>query len=166
MPDELPILLFATPAELEAWLEESHAESRGVWLKIAKKGTEPAERHLCGGTGAGALLRLDRQPEARPRRAPLPAAVHAARRGRVLRRARQRQPLRDRLPPRRREEAGDARAAAAQVRRHARARREDPPLISGACASYEGVDHFDIYDPEHEGVVADQIDFLRRHLLA
>jgi uncharacterized protein YdeI (YjbR/CyaY-like superfamily) len=41
MPDELPILLFATPAELEAWLEESHAKSRGLWLKIAKKGTEP-----------------------------------------------------------------------------------------------------------------------------
>jgi uncharacterized protein YdeI (YjbR/CyaY-like superfamily) len=41
MPDELPILLFATPAELEAWREESHAESRGLWLKIAKKGTEP-----------------------------------------------------------------------------------------------------------------------------
>jgi len=41
MPDELPILLFATPAELEAWLEERHAESRGLWLKIAKKGTEP-----------------------------------------------------------------------------------------------------------------------------
>ncbi len=41
MPDELPILLFATPAELEAWLEESHAESPGLWLKSAKKGTEP-----------------------------------------------------------------------------------------------------------------------------
>jgi uncharacterized protein YdeI (YjbR/CyaY-like superfamily) len=41
MPDELPILLFATLAELEARLEESHAESRGLWLKIAKKGTEP-----------------------------------------------------------------------------------------------------------------------------
>jgi uncharacterized protein YdeI (YjbR/CyaY-like superfamily) len=41
MPEELPIRLFATPAELEAWLEESHAESRGLWLKIAKRGTEP-----------------------------------------------------------------------------------------------------------------------------
>lgn len=41
MPDELPSLLFATPAELEAWLEEGHAESRGLWLKIAKKGTQP-----------------------------------------------------------------------------------------------------------------------------
>jgi uncharacterized protein YdeI (YjbR/CyaY-like superfamily) len=39
--DELPILLFATPSELEAWLEENHAESPGFWLKIAKKGTEP-----------------------------------------------------------------------------------------------------------------------------
>jgi hypothetical protein len=29
------------------------------------------------------------------------------------------------------------------------------------------VDHFDIYDgPEHEAVIADQLDFLRRHLLA
>jgi uncharacterized protein YdeI (YjbR/CyaY-like superfamily) len=41
VPDELPIVLFATPAELEAWLEENHAESPGLWLKIAKKGTEP-----------------------------------------------------------------------------------------------------------------------------
>jgi uncharacterized protein len=32
--------------------------------------------------------------------------------------------------------------------------------------TYPGVDHFDIYDgPEHEAVVADQVDFLRRHLL-
>ncbi len=30
-----------------------------------------------------------------------------------------------------------------------------------------GVDHFDIYDgPQHESVVADELDFLRRHLLA
>jgi uncharacterized protein YdeI (YjbR/CyaY-like superfamily) len=37
--DELPILLFATPPELEAWLEENHAESDGFWLKVAKKGS-------------------------------------------------------------------------------------------------------------------------------
>jgi uncharacterized protein YdeI (YjbR/CyaY-like superfamily) len=37
--DDLPIVLFASPAELEAWLEESHAESDGLWLKIAKKGS-------------------------------------------------------------------------------------------------------------------------------
>jgi uncharacterized protein YdeI (YjbR/CyaY-like superfamily) len=41
MADELPVLLFASPAELEAWLEANHAESEGVWLKIAKKGVEP-----------------------------------------------------------------------------------------------------------------------------
>lgn len=39
--DELPTLLFATPAELEAWLQEHHEDSPGLWLKIAKKGTEP-----------------------------------------------------------------------------------------------------------------------------
>jgi uncharacterized protein YdeI (YjbR/CyaY-like superfamily) len=37
--DDLPILLFASPAELEAWLEENHAAAEGVWLKIAKKGS-------------------------------------------------------------------------------------------------------------------------------
>ncbi|HXR60100.1 MAG TPA: YdeI/OmpD-associated family protein [Solirubrobacterales bacterium] len=43
MPDELPIHLFADPEELEAWLEENHASSDGVWLKIAKKGAaEPS----------------------------------------------------------------------------------------------------------------------------
>ena len=37
MADDLPILLFASPADLEAWLEENHAGSAGLWLKIAKK---------------------------------------------------------------------------------------------------------------------------------
>jgi uncharacterized protein YdeI (YjbR/CyaY-like superfamily) len=35
--DDLPIVLFASPVELEAWLEEEHARSGGLWLKIAKK---------------------------------------------------------------------------------------------------------------------------------
>jgi alpha-beta hydrolase superfamily lysophospholipase len=36
----------------------------------------------------------------------------------------------------------------------------------GELRTYPGVDHFDVYDgPEHEAVVADQLDFLRRHLL-
>jgi uncharacterized protein YdeI (YjbR/CyaY-like superfamily) len=39
MADELPIVLFASPAELEAWLEREQASSAGVWLKIAKKGS-------------------------------------------------------------------------------------------------------------------------------
>jgi uncharacterized protein YdeI (YjbR/CyaY-like superfamily) len=43
MADELPIILFAGPAELEAWLEDNDAESDGAWLKIAKKGApEPS----------------------------------------------------------------------------------------------------------------------------
>lgn len=35
----------------------------------------------------------------------------------------------------------------------------------GELRTYPGVDHFDVYDgPEHEAVVADQLQFLRRHL--
>jgi uncharacterized protein YdeI (YjbR/CyaY-like superfamily) len=57
MADDLPILLFASPAELEAWLEENHVAAEGVWLKIAKKGSgvasvtyaEALELALCFG---------------------------------------------------------------------------------------------------------------------
>lgn len=35
----------------------------------------------------------------------------------------------------------------------------------GELRTYPGVDHFDIYDgPDHEALIADQLDFLRRHL--
>jgi pimeloyl-ACP methyl ester carboxylesterase len=35
----------------------------------------------------------------------------------------------------------------------------------GELKTYPGVDHFDIYDgPAHEAIVADEVDFLRRHL--
>ena len=37
--DGLPQLPFPSATEWEAWLEENHAESSGLWLKIAKKGT-------------------------------------------------------------------------------------------------------------------------------
>ena len=37
MADDLPILLFAAPPDLEAWLEENHAQPDGFWLKVAKK---------------------------------------------------------------------------------------------------------------------------------
>jgi uncharacterized protein YdeI (YjbR/CyaY-like superfamily) len=41
--DDLPVRLFATPPDLEAWLEENHGGSEGIWLKIAKKGApEPS----------------------------------------------------------------------------------------------------------------------------
>jgi uncharacterized protein len=37
----------------------------------------------------------------------------------------------------------------------------------GKVRTYPGVAHFDIYDgPEHEAIVADQLEFLGRHLLA
>jgi alpha-beta hydrolase superfamily lysophospholipase len=36
----------------------------------------------------------------------------------------------------------------------------------GELRTYPGVDHFDIYDgPAHEALLADQLDFLKRHLL-
>src|SRR6266496_4957603 len=34
---DLPVLLFATPKDWEAWLKANHAESRGLWLRLAKK---------------------------------------------------------------------------------------------------------------------------------
>ncbi len=36
-PDELPTLLFATPHEWAVWLAAHHADTSGIWLKIAKK---------------------------------------------------------------------------------------------------------------------------------
>lgn len=43
MADDLPIHLFATAADFEAWLEENHAQPDGIWLKITKKGAgEPS----------------------------------------------------------------------------------------------------------------------------
>ena len=37
----------------------------------------------------------------------------------------------------------------------------------GELRTYPGVDHFDIYDgPQFSAVIADQLDFLRRHLIA
>ncbi|MBL8057423.1 MAG: hypothetical protein JNK29_12025 [Anaerolineales bacterium] len=37
MPDELPILAFASAGELHAWLAAHHATSPGIWLRIFKK---------------------------------------------------------------------------------------------------------------------------------
>lgn len=36
---ELPILPFESESAWEHWLEENHAASEGIWLKIAKKGS-------------------------------------------------------------------------------------------------------------------------------
>jgi uncharacterized protein YdeI (YjbR/CyaY-like superfamily) len=35
--DDLPVIAFATAELWDAWLAEQHAQSAGVWLKIAKK---------------------------------------------------------------------------------------------------------------------------------
>ena len=35
--DRLPVVSFASSQEWEEWLEEHHATSSGVWIKIAKK---------------------------------------------------------------------------------------------------------------------------------
>jgi uncharacterized protein YdeI (YjbR/CyaY-like superfamily) len=37
--DDLPQIAFPSAAEWEKWLEENHAESDGVWIRMAKKGT-------------------------------------------------------------------------------------------------------------------------------
>lgn len=57
MTNELPIEFFVSRARLEAWLEDHHADSDGIWLKIAKKGSgvesvnyaEALELALCFG---------------------------------------------------------------------------------------------------------------------
>src|SRR6188768_1630149 len=57
MADDLPVYLFATRPEFEAWLEDNHGGSPGIWLKIAKKGSgvesvdyaEALELALCFG---------------------------------------------------------------------------------------------------------------------
>ena len=36
--DDLPQIPFASATEWEEWLEENHAASDGVWIKMAKKG--------------------------------------------------------------------------------------------------------------------------------
>jgi uncharacterized protein YdeI (YjbR/CyaY-like superfamily) len=55
--DNLPIIAFATQQDWEEWLKEHHGDTRGVWLKIAKKDAgipsvsypEALEEALCYG---------------------------------------------------------------------------------------------------------------------
>ena len=37
--DELPIVLFPTPADWEAWLAAQGASAKGLWVQLAKKGS-------------------------------------------------------------------------------------------------------------------------------
>jgi uncharacterized protein YdeI (YjbR/CyaY-like superfamily) len=40
--NELPVMLFESAQDWEIWLNQHHADTKGVWLKIAKKGTDIA----------------------------------------------------------------------------------------------------------------------------
>jgi len=63
--DGLPVLAFASAAEWEEWLEQNHASSPGVWLKLAKQGREgllndkALDVALCFGWIDGQRRRLD-----------------------------------------------------------------------------------------------------------
>jgi uncharacterized protein YdeI (YjbR/CyaY-like superfamily) len=65
--DGLPQLAFADDAAWEAWLDEHHADARGVWVKIAKAKTgiesvrypEVLETALCFGWIDGRREKLD-----------------------------------------------------------------------------------------------------------
>jgi uncharacterized protein YdeI (YjbR/CyaY-like superfamily) len=67
--DDLPKIPFASAAEWEQWLEANHAESDGVWIKMAKKGAgiesvhypEVLESALCFGWIDGRREALDAQ---------------------------------------------------------------------------------------------------------
>lgn len=37
--DNLPLLLFESQQDWNDWLKEHHADTKGIWLKLAKKGT-------------------------------------------------------------------------------------------------------------------------------
>ena len=65
--DGLPQILFASAAEWEGWLDDNHASSHGVWIKIAKRGAdiesvrypEVLESALCYGWIDGRREALD-----------------------------------------------------------------------------------------------------------
>ena len=78
VPDDLPVILFASAAELEAWLELEHGQAGGDLAEDRQEGLRRRERQLRGGGRARPLLRLDRRPGEALRRPPLPAALHAA----------------------------------------------------------------------------------------
>ena len=67
--EELQILPFETAQVWEAWLKEHHADTRGVWLKLSKKGTgipsvsyaEALDSALCYGWIDGQKASFDDQ---------------------------------------------------------------------------------------------------------
>ena len=67
MTGDLPVELFPSQADWEAWLEEHHATAPEVWVKFAKKGSgvqsvsygEAVESALCFGWIDGQMKSLD-----------------------------------------------------------------------------------------------------------
>jgi uncharacterized protein YdeI (YjbR/CyaY-like superfamily) len=67
VPEDLPVLEFATQADLEEWLEREHATAPGIYVRLAKKGAgvpsvtyaEVVESCLCFGWIDGISRRLD-----------------------------------------------------------------------------------------------------------
>ena len=65
--DGLPVLPFASPAELEAWLSDNHDSASGLWIKFAKKASgvdtvvyaEALELALCHGWIDGQVAKVD-----------------------------------------------------------------------------------------------------------
>ena len=66
---DLPVMSFATCQDWEAWLSEHHADTKGVWLKLAKKGSgissvsyaEALDSALCYGWIDGQKAPFDEQ---------------------------------------------------------------------------------------------------------
>jgi uncharacterized protein YdeI (YjbR/CyaY-like superfamily) len=66
---EQPVVFFASPAEMEAWLDEHGESSDGIWLKFATKASgirsvvyaEAVELALCHGWIDGQAKRLDEE---------------------------------------------------------------------------------------------------------
>lgn len=80
MATDRPTIYFASQRDWEEWLEENHADSPGVWIKMAKKASgipsvnhkEALEEALCFGWIDGQAKSLDEQYTLRmftPRRA-------------------------------------------------------------------------------------------------
>jgi uncharacterized protein YdeI (YjbR/CyaY-like superfamily) len=67
VPEDLPVVELPSPEAWERWLEQHHADARGVWLKFAKKGTgvttvtyaEALDVALCFGWIDGQVRRFD-----------------------------------------------------------------------------------------------------------
>ena len=58
-PADDEVKFFATPADLRRWFEKNHKTVQELWVGFLQEGLRPAEHHLAGVGGRGALRRLD-----------------------------------------------------------------------------------------------------------